>query len=172
MLQNCTVQNQCHQCQCKLRHKMLQPPIPVYCLCKCQIILHWLLFVLQAAPMWVNSSPQASCQWYHGDVRVSNTPTTKPILTWWRRSMPSLINQVLLSTTFWSNASVQLLSYLATVLVMAVFLIRFHRSPDATVRLLSIRKKYIIGQVPCELICMCALTTRTEFISLLQFVRK
>ena len=49
--------------------------------------------VLQAAPMWVNSSLLASCPWCHGDALGSNTQTTKLILMWWRRLTQSSINQ-------------------------------------------------------------------------------
>lgn len=50
--------------------------------------------LFKAAPMLVNSCRQGSCQWFHGDAQESNTPTMKPILTWWRKLMPSSISQV------------------------------------------------------------------------------
>lgn len=56
------------------------------------------LSVFQAALTLGSSSRQASCLWFHGDAPESNTPTTRPTLTWWRRLMPSSINQVFLWT--------------------------------------------------------------------------
>lgn len=55
-----------------------------------------LLFVIcaQEVLMLASSFLQVSCQWYHGGAQVSNIPTTKLILTWWKKSMLSLTNQV------------------------------------------------------------------------------
>ncbi len=44
--------------------------------------------------MLASSFLQVSCQWYRGGAQVSNIPTMKLILTWWKKSMLSLINQV------------------------------------------------------------------------------
>lgn len=65
-------------------------------LCNLLVGIRW---VFQAAPTSASSCLQASCQWFHGDALELNTPTTKPTLTLWRRSMQSLINQVFPVTT-------------------------------------------------------------------------
>lgn len=73
--------------------------------------------VFQAAPMLVNSFLQASCQWFLGGALESNTPTMRPILTWWRKLMLSSTNQVLLWTPCWSY-TVPLLHYLVSLLAV------------------------------------------------------
>lgn len=47
-----------------------------------------------------NSCLPASCRWFPGDAPEWNTPTTKPTLMLWRRSMRSSINQVFALISF------------------------------------------------------------------------